>query len=106
MHLLKAIVISLVIAVSAMAAEEGVLKVDLKADQVIGVQKLGSIKVEGVGTVKLTASLEGKLVVVQAIGAEGKVLGRAESTVGLNETPIYVTTPKGLKKLTVIWKGP
>ena len=106
MHLIKAIVISLVITVSAMAAEEGVLKVDLKADQVQGVQNLGSMKVEGVGTVKLTASLEGKLVVVQAIGAEGKVLGRAESTVGLNETPIYVTTPKGLKKLTVIWKGP
>jgi hypothetical protein len=106
MNLIKAIVISLVIAVSAIAAEESVLKVDLKADQVQGVQNLGSMKVEGFGTVKLTASLEGKLVVVQAIGAEGKVLGRAESTVGLNETPIYVTTPKGLKKLTVIWKGP
>ena len=51
MHLIKAIVISLVIAVSAMAAEESVLKVYLKADQVKGIQNLGSMKVEGVGTV-------------------------------------------------------
>ena len=96
----------LLLALPAWAAQDLVLKVDQKADQVMGLVELGTLPVEGAGTVKLTASREGKLVVIQAIGAEGKVIGRAESTVGLNETPIYVTTPKGLKKLTVIWKGP
>jgi len=104
MHLITTISIFLILTVSALAAEEGVLTVDIKADQVSSVQELGSLKIAGVGMVKLTASREGKRLVVQASGEEGKVIGRAESVIGPKETLIYVTTPGGLKKLTILWK--
>lgn len=106
MNMLKIMLISLVMSLPALAAEDMALLVAQKAEQVKGSMDLGALQVEGVGVVKLTATREGTLLVVQAIGAEGKVIGRAESTIGLKETPIYVTTPKGLKKLTVMWNGP
>ena len=52
---------------------------------------------------KLTACRDGTRITVQAIGVEGKVVGQAESVIGPKETLIYVTTPGGLKKLTILW---
>ena len=98
-------IIILLLVFPAWAAQGLVLKVDLQADQVqMGPVDLGTLPVEGAGTVKLTARRDGTRITVQAIGGEGKVIGQAESVVGPKETLIYVTTKGGLKKLTILWK--
>ncbi len=53
--------------------------------------------------VNLTASKNGNLLVVHAKGPDGTVIGKAESVVGLRDTPIYVKTPSGLQKITIYW---
>ena len=68
-----------------------------------GNPNLGEIEVEGVGTVKLIAKKNGNQLVVHAWNSDGKEIGRAESVVGLSETPIHILTPAGLKKITVYW---
>jgi hypothetical protein len=103
---LKIILISFVLTVSALASEDTVLKVAQKADQVMGVVDLGVLQVQGVGSVKLTARREGKQLVVQALGPDEKVIGRAETVIGVKETQVFVATPQGLKTLTVLWKEP
>lgn len=65
--------------------------------------KLGDIEIDGLGTVSLTAQKNGKQLVVHAQGPDGEVIGKAETVVGLNDTPIYVMTPDGLQKITVFW---
>ena len=50
--------------------------------------------------------INGKQLVVQAIGPEGNIIGRAESVIGIQETPVYITTPAGLKQLKIVWKTP
>jgi hypothetical protein len=105
-HIFIMMVIFPLIALPAWTGEDFVLKVDLRADQIVGDQNLGSLQVDGVGEVKLTARRSGNQIVVQAAKADGTVVGRAESVVGLNETPIYLQTPQGLKKVTILWKVP
>ena len=103
--MLRSIAILLLVVGPVWPAEETVFKADLRADQVAGIRDLGSLKVEGVGKVNLTATRDGTRIIVQAVKADGTVAGRAESVVGVNETPIYVQTPEGLKKLTILWKA-
>ena len=67
------------------------------------VTRLGDVEVEGVGRVELTARRNQAQVVVQALGPDRAMLGRAETTVGLAETPVFITTPGGLKKITIYW---
>ncbi len=107
MKILNSLVMFLLLTAPACWAAEGeILKVNLPAGQVATSQELGTLKVEGVGVVKISARREGTLMVIQAVGPEKNVIGRAESVVGLRETPVYITTSKGLKKLTVVWQGP
>lgn len=74
---------------------------EVKAQQL---QEVGSLQVEGVGTVTLSARQAGKHLTVQAIGPDGTVIGQAESVTGVRETPIAVITPKGLMTLIVVWE--
>ena len=90
----------------ATAKAQDVLNVDVKSAQIQDPKVLGSLKVEGVGTVNLTATRDGTRIIVQAVKEDGTVVARAESVVGASETPIYVQAPKGLQKLTILWKGP
>jgi hypothetical protein len=106
MRLIKIMVISLALTASAMAAEKDVLSVGHRADQVNGLEELGSLEVAGVGAVRFTARREGKQIVVQVLGPGDKVLGRAESVIGVHETLVYIMSPKGLQKLQVTWAGP
>jgi len=53
--------------------------------------------------VGLIARRNGNLLVVHARGPDGKVIGKAETVIGLKDTPIYVLTPGGLKKITIYW---
>jgi len=105
MGLGKILIIMLLLALPAIAAQELVLKVDCKADQVKDIQDLGNMQVAGIGSVKLIAGRQGNQLVVQALGPDEKVIGRAESVTGTRETPITLMTPKGLQTLIVIWES-
>ena len=79
------------------------LYISFPSGQVEQSTDLGEIDVEGVGTVKLVAKKNGHQLVVNAWNSDGKVIGRAESVVGLSDTPIYISTSAGLKKITIFW---
>jgi len=85
------------------ALAEPVLRVAMHSIALEKTTELGELEVEGVGKVQLTARRDGTQVVIQATGPGQTVLGRAETTVGLTETPVYVRTPQGLRKITVVW---
>ena len=82
---------------------EPVLKVAMHSIDLDEVTELGEVDVEGVGKVRLTASRNNKQVVVKVAGPGKELLGRAETTVGLAETPVYVRTADGLRKITIVW---
>lgn len=65
--------------------------------------ELGSLDVHSVGKVVLLARRKGTQLFIEASGPKGKMLGRAETFTGLRETPIYITTVDGLKKITIFW---
>ena len=77
--------------------------VSLSSDQVKISSDLGKIAVEGVGEVSLIARRNGNQLVVHAQDPNGKVIGKAETVIGLKDTPIYILTPAGLKKITIYW---
>ncbi len=91
----------LMVAMACRADSE--LRLAFPPDQLSGTTELGAIEVEGVGPVLLTAQKNGGQLVVHAQDPSGKVIGRAESVVGLSDTPIYVMTSGGLKKITIYW---
>jgi len=47
---------------------------------------------------------QGRLV-INAKGADGAQIGRAESVVGLGDTPIYIQSAQGLYKIVIHWKN-
>ena len=55
------------------------------------------------GEVSFVGSKNGNQLVVHAQDANGEVIGKAETVIGLRETPIYVLTSDGLKKITIYW---
>lgn len=66
---------------------------------------IGRLTVAGDGEVKLFAKrVEGR-VFVRAVGPDGAGIGRAESLVGLGDTPIFIRVPQGLYKVVVHWKN-
>lgn len=79
------------------------LRVSLLPEELTGSSSLGAIEIDGVGSVRLTAQKNGNQLIVHAEGPNGNVIGRAESIVGLRDTPIYVKTSKGLEKITIYW---
>ena len=94
--------VSLLIVWGSVMAEP-VLKVSMDSIDLEKVTELGEIEIEGVGRVQLTAHRSNKQVVVKASDPGRELIGRAETTVGLAETPVYVRTPDGLRKITVVW---
>jgi hypothetical protein len=64
---------------------------------------LGKVKVSGKGRVTFLVNRTQNRLVIQAVGADGSQLGRAESVVGLGDTPIYVRSAQGLFKVIVHW---
>lgn len=93
----------LLIALQAWGAESATLRAVLPVVQTQQLQEVGSLKVEGVGKVTLSARQAGKQLIVQAISPDGKVIGQAESVTGVRETPVAIVTPNGLVTLTVLW---
>jgi hypothetical protein len=102
---MRAAVLTGLLMLSGGATAEPVLEVAFGSADLKESTELGEIKVEGIGPVLLTAKRTGTQVVVRASGPGQVLLGRAETTIGLSETPVYIGTPEGLKKLTVVWGG-
>ena len=66
---------------------------------------LGDAQIEGIGKVVLHASREGTSVFLHATGPQSKLLARAQTTLGLLVTPIYIPTPKGMEKINIRWNN-
>jgi hypothetical protein len=65
---------------------------------------IGKLIVAGTGEVTFFANrVQGRLV-LKAVGADGAQIGRAESVVGLGDTPIYIHSAQGLYKILIHWK--
>jgi hypothetical protein len=64
---------------------------------------LGHVDISGLGQVTLFATRNGARLLVNAKAADGSALGRAETVVGLGETPLYVRSNSGLQRITVHW---
>ena len=75
----------------------------LTSGQIKSSSELGIINVEGLGEVSLVAHKNGNQLVIFAEDTNGKVIGKAETIVGLKETPINVLSSDGLKKIIIIW---
>lgn len=88
---------------SGLARADVDIRVSIVSSEIQGSTNLGKTYVEGSGEVNLIASKNGNQVVVHAQDPEGKVIGKAETVIGLNQTPIYVLTSDGLKKITIFW---
>jgi len=79
------------------------IPISLNTSQLQDSTELGGTLIDGVGEVSLVARKNGKQVVIFAQDSNGKVIGKAETVVGLKETPIYIVAPEGLKKITIQW---
>ncbi len=77
--------------------------VSLLSEQIQNSSDLGNIEVDGVGAVNLVAHKTGNQLIVHAQDPDGKVIGKAETVIGLKDTPIYVMTSEGLEKITIFW---
>jgi len=96
------LLIALLLVMSGVMADP-MLKVAIQSVELEQFTELGEVEVDGVGKVQLTARRNDMQVEVKAAGPGNKLLGRAETTVGLSETPVYIRTPDGLRKITVVW---
>jgi hypothetical protein len=80
-----------------------VFNASVTSDQIKSTSELGIINVEGLGEVSLVAHKTGNQLVIFAEDANGKVIGKAETVVGMKETPINVLSADGLKKIIIFW---
>ncbi len=65
---------------------------------------IGKLTVAGAGEVTFLANRTQGRLVINAKGADGAQIGRAESVVGLGDTPIYIRSAQGLYKIVIHWK--
>ncbi len=65
---------------------------------------IGKLTVAGAGEVTFLANRTQGRLIINAKGADGAQIGRAESVVGLGDTPIYIRSVQGLYKIVIHWK--
>jgi len=99
----KAVLILLTLLISNTVWAGAKVFVPVKTSQIKNELQVASTNINGIGDVKLTARKSGNQIIVHAQDASGKAIGKAETVVGLKETPIYVMSPNGLKKITIHW---
>lgn len=85
------------------ALAEGDLRLSIVSSQLDGPTPLGQLHVDGPGEVSFVGQRHGQQVVIHARNPEGEIIGRAETVIGLGQTPIYVLTGGGLEKITIRW---
>jgi len=95
------LLIAMVLSTVTYAAVE--IPVSVDTGQLQSPAELGKVLIEGIGEVSLVARKNGNQLVIHAQDKSGKVIGKAETVSGLKETPIFVLTPEGLKKINIIW---
>ena len=88
---------------TGLAFADADLRVTIVSSQIQGSTELGKTHVDGLGEVSFIGSKNGNQVIVHAQDPDGKVIGKADTVIGLNQTPIYVLTDGGLKKITIYW---
>ncbi len=66
---------------------------------------LGTVDIPAVGRVTVTAQRDGARVLLQATNPAGSIIGRAETVMGLQHTPLYLRTPAGLTRLLIRWQA-
>jgi hypothetical protein len=66
---------------------------------------VGTLKVAGAGKVQIFAQLDQSRLLIKAVGQDGSLIGRAESVVGIGDTPIYIRSTRGLLKLVIHWRS-
>ncbi len=69
------------------------------------VTELGTVDIPAVGRVTVTAQRDGARVLLQATNPAGSIIGRAETVLGLQHTPLYLRTPAGLTRLLIRWQA-
>lgn len=100
---MKSILLFLSLLFTGLALADTDLRVAIVSSQIQGSTELGKIHVDGLGEVSFIGSKNGNQVVVHAKDPEGEVIGKAETVIGLKQTPIYVLTSDGLTKITIYW---
>ena len=85
------------------SADELIVSVPISAEQIGSATTIGATNIAKAGQIQLIAERAGTRVFVKAVGPGNSVLGRAESVVGLKETPLYISTASGLQKIIVLW---
>ena len=65
---------------------------------------IGKLTIAGAGEVTFSADRTQSRLLLKAVGADGAQIGRAESVVGLGDTPIYIRSAQGLYKVLIHWK--
>lgn len=100
---LKATICIVAACAAGVVMAEPELRLSMRTVDVVEKVVIGTVEVDEVGAVELIAMRLGGEVVVRAIGPAGEVIGRAQATVGLRETPIYVQGRNGLKKINIRW---
>jgi hypothetical protein len=101
--MIKTCLFFLALIVPSIAMSDISMSVPMLAHQLQKSTELGKLHVEGLGDVNLVARRNGNQLVIHAQDSFGHTVGKAETVVGLKETPIYVLTPQGLEKITIYW---
>lgn len=100
---IKLIVLLVVLGWALVVQASQSITLPINSSEVTGQAALGKFRIEGVGQVELTAQRDGSRVVVLAVGNNGEVLGKAETVIGLKETPLYLQSKNGLQPVTLYW---
>lgn len=93
---------ALLLGVAATGARADEIRVTLRGD---GPMRIATVQVPGIGDVIVRAQEKDKLIWIEAVDAEGSVIGRAQSVAGVAETPLSVSGATGRQKLVVVFEG-
>jgi hypothetical protein len=66
---------------------------------------IGKLVIHGAGEVTFYADRSQTRLVVKAVDAQGVQIGRAETVVGIGDTPMYIRVTQGLYKIVVHWQN-
>lgn len=102
---IKLVVLLVVLGWALVVEADQSIRLPINSTEVTGQSALGEFRIEGVGQVELTAQRDGSRVVVLAVGNNGEVLGKAETVIGLKETPLYLQSENGLQPVILQWGG-
>lgn len=66
--------------------------------------ELGNLEIKDLGKVVFSAVRNKKQIFIDALDQKGRKVGRAETVIGVKETPIFLITTSGLEKVIIKWE--